>query len=82
MPLINCKIKLKLKWKKNCVLSAAGADNANPNSNNIIFTIKDIKFYAPVVTLSAKDNQKLSKFVSKGSERSVYLNEYQTKGQN
>ena len=82
MPLINCKIKLKLKWKKNCVLSAAGADNANPNSNNIIFTIKDIKFYAPVVTLSAKDNQKLSKFVSKGSERSVYWNEYQTKGQN
>ena len=63
-------------------MSAAGADNANPNSNNIIFTIKDIKFYAPVVTLSAKNNQKLSKFVSKGSERSVYWNEYQTKGQN
>ena len=37
-------------------------------SNNIIFTIKDTKSYAPVVTLSAKDNQKLLQFLNKGSE--------------
>ena len=43
-----------------CVLCAAGADNANANSNNIIFNIKDIELYVLVVTLSAKDNQKLS----------------------
>ena len=29
MPFINCKIELKLKWKKYCVLSTVGADNAN-----------------------------------------------------
>ena len=29
MPLINCKVELKLKWTKHCVLFAAGADNAN-----------------------------------------------------
>ena len=29
MPLINCKIELKLKWTKYCVLSAAGNDNDN-----------------------------------------------------
>ena len=27
MPLINCKVELKLKCAKHCVLSAAGADN-------------------------------------------------------
>ena len=46
-----------------------GNDNDDANSNNIILTIKDIKSYAPVVTLSAKDNQKLSKLLSKGFER-------------
>ena len=56
MPLINCKIEVKLKWTKNCLLSAAGDDNTNANLNNIIFTMKDAKLYLPFVTLSAKDN--------------------------
>ena len=43
-----------------------------PNPNNIIFTIKDTKLYVPVVTLSAKNNQKLTKRFSKGFGRSVY----------
>ena len=55
MPLVNCKIELKLKWTKHCVLAAAGNDNAN---DNIIITMKDTKLYVPVVILSAKDNQK------------------------
>ena len=42
MPLINCKIELRLKWTKYCVLSSAGNDNENDN-DNIIFTIKDTK---------------------------------------
>ena len=62
---------------------AAVADNANNrDSNNIIFTIKDAEVYVPVVTLSARDNQKLLKFLSKGFERSVYWNKYKTKGEN
>ena len=32
--------------------------------------------------LSARDNQKLSNLLSKGSERSVYWNEYKTKNEN
>ena len=56
-PLINCKVELKLIWTKHCVLSAAG------NNDNIIFTIKDKKLYVPVVTLSARDNKKLSKLL-------------------
>ena len=55
---------MKFKWTKYCVLSAAGADNAN--ANNIIFTIKDVELYVVVVTLSAKDNQKLSQLLSEG----------------
>ena len=64
MPLINCKAELKLKWSNYCVLSVAGNGNANGNDDNIIFTIKDTKLYVPVVTLSARDNQKLSKLIS------------------
>ena len=62
----------------------ADTDNANGNNNvnNIIITIKDRKLYVPVVTLSARDNQKLSNLLSKGSERSVYWNEYKTKIEN
>ena len=72
MPSINCKVELKCKWYSYWVLSAAGNDNANDNDDNIIFTIKDTKLYVPVVTLSARDNQKLSKLLSEGFERSVY----------
>ena len=43
MSLINCKIVLKLKWTKYCVLSTVGADKDNVNTNNIIFIIKDTK---------------------------------------
>ena len=82
MPLINCKVELKLKSTKYCVLLAAGADNDNANPNNIIFTIKDTKLYVPVATLSAKENQKLPKVLSKGFGRSVYWNEYKTKHEN
>ena len=57
MPLINCKVELKLKWTKNCVLSAAGNDNVNNNDNdcnNITFTIKDTNLYAPVLIIKRK----------------------------
>ena len=61
MPLIDCKVEVKLKWTKYCVLPAAGNDNANDNGNdnNNIFIIKDTALYVPVVTLSARGNQKL-----------------------
>ena len=59
-------------------MSVAGNENninQDDNGNNIIFTIKDTKLYFPVATLSSRDNQNLSKFLSKGFERSVYWNE-------
>ena len=80
-PLINCKVELKPRWTKHCLLSVAGTNNANGNNDddNIIFTIKDTKLYVPVVTLSARDNQKFPELLSKVFERSVYWNEYKIK---
>ena len=49
MPLINCKIKLNLTWKKECVLSTDAGDS--------VFIINDTKLYVPVVTLSKEDNR-------------------------
>ena len=58
------------------------AANRNANRNNcdsIIFTIKDTKLYITLVTSSARNNQKLSKLLSEGFERSVDWNRYKTK---
>ena len=71
MLLISCKVELKFKRTKYCVLAAVGNDNIDTIPDNITFTIKDTRLYVPVVTLSAKNNQKLSTCLSKGFERSV-----------
>ena len=42
MPLINCKIKLNLTWKKKCVLPTDAGD--------AVFIINGTKMYVPVVT--------------------------------
>ena len=65
-------------------MSVADTDNVNGNNDddNIIFTIKETELYVPVVLLSGKDNQKLSKLLRKGFERLVYWKEYKTKSDN
>ena len=82
---LHYKDELKFRWTKHCVLSVLGAVNAdnddNANSIDITFIIKETKLYISIVSLSAKD-KKLSKLLSKDSERSVYWNEYKTKSQN
>ena len=61
MPLINCKVELKLKWTKFCVFSAAGNDNVNNNdSNNIIFIIKDIHLLRSYSNFNSKRQSKTS----------------------
>ena len=79
MSLINCKIKLNLTWKKDCVLSTLN-DNADNPENNAVFIINDTKLYVPVVTLSKKDNKDFIEQQNKGFQRSIYWNEYKTKG--
>ena len=74
MPLINCKIKLNLTWKKECVLST--------NDGNAVFIINDTKLYVPVVTLSKEDNKDFIEQQNKRFQRSIYWNEYKTKETN
>ena len=78
MPLINCKIKLSLKWIENCVLSTAAiATNANiTGADSATFKITDAKLSVPVVTLSAEDNKKLVKQLNEEFNRSVYWKKY------
>ena len=71
MPLINCKIKLNLTWKKECVLST--------DAGNAVFIINDTKMYVPVVTLSEEDNKDFIEQQNKGFQRSISWNEYKTK---
>ena len=71
MPLINCKIKLNLTWKKECVIST--------DVGEAVFIINDTKLYVPVVTLSKEDNKDFIEQQNKGFQRSVYWNEYKTK---
>ena len=71
MPLINCKFKLNLTWKKECVLSTGESD--------AVFIINDTKLYVPGVTLSKEDNKDFIEQQNKGFQRSIYWNEYKTK---
>ena len=71
MSLINCKIKLNLIWKKECVLST--------DAGNAVLIINDTKMYVPVVTLSKQDNKDFIEQQNKGFQRSIYWNEYKTK---
>ena len=71
MPLINCKIKLNLTWKKECVLST--------DDGNAVFIINDTKLDVPVATLSKEDNKDFIEQQNKKFQRSIYWNKYKTK---
>ena len=71
MPLINCKIKLNLTWKKEFVLSNQAGD--------AVFIINGTKMYVPVVTLSKEDIKDFIEQQNKGFQRSIYWNEHKTK---
>ena len=71
MPLINCKVYLKLNWIEDCILSSA-RDSAK-------FEKTDAKLHVPIVTLSTKDCANLAKDLNEGFKRSVYWNSYETK---
>ena len=82
MSLINCKIHLELNWNNNCEMygpdTYAGGDNNN-NNRETTFQITSTRLYVPVVTLSTKDNENLTKQLDGGFKRSVYWNEYKSK---
>ena len=66
MPLINCKIHIKLNWTKNFVMSNTDGGTT--------FNITTTKLYVPIVTLSTKDNVNLTKQLNEVFKRPVYWN--------
>ena len=48
----------------------------------LLLSKKDTKLYVPVVPLSARVIQNLSKLLRRGFERLVYCNEYKRKSEN
>ena len=65
IPLINCKVRLKLNWSKNYVMSITA---------NTAFKITNTKLFVPLVTLLNKDNVKLGKLLEEGFERPACWN--------
>ena len=76
--LINCKVELSLNLIENCVLTSAaiGANADATGADSATLKITDAKLYAPIVTLSAEDNAKLSKLLGEGFKKPVYWNKY------
>ena len=75
MPLVNCKINLELTWHKDCIISSVNA----AAGQIVSFMITNTKLYVPVVTLSTKDNNNLTKQLSDGFKRTIYWNQYVSK---
>ena len=75
MPLVNCKIDLELTWHKDCMISSANAAAGQVVS----FMITNTKLYVPVVTLSTKDNNNLTRQLNDGFKRSIHWNQYVSK---
>ena len=59
--MINCEIPLTLTWSEKCVLT---------------FQITDTKLYAPVVTFSTEDDNKLLEQLKSRCKRTIKLNKY------
>ena len=65
MPLVNCKIDLELIWRKDCIISSADAAAGQVVS----FMVTNTKLYIPVVTLSTKNNNNLTKQLKNGFKK-------------
>ena len=63
MPLINCEVNLILTWSKDCVITNSTGEGK--------FEITETKLYAPVVTLSTKDNEKLLQQLKSGFKKQL-----------
>ena len=90
MPLIKFEVSLTLTWSENCVLTskayrrAVAAQGGTPrvdginNSTGAIFKMKDAKLYVPVVTLSAKNDNKLLEQLKTEFKGTITWNKYRS----
>ena len=74
MKLINCEVNLILTWSENCVMVYTNVANQVAT-----FEIKETKLYIPVVTLSTRDNAKLSPQLKSVFKRTINWIKYLAK---
>ena len=74
MPLTNCEIELILDWSATCVIIYTNVANQIPT-----FTITETNIYVPAVTLSTRDDSKLSPQLKNGFKRTKSWNKYPAK---
>ena len=92
MSLSNCEVSLILTWFVNCVLTSKATRVADPDANpavdavsnpsNAAFKKTNTTFYAPVVTLSTKDNNKLLERLKTEFKRTIKWNKYRSEVSN
>ena len=83
---------MTLTWSENCVITSKATRDADPdadpavaginNPTNATFKIKDRKLYVLVVTLSAKDDNKLLEQLKAGFKRTIKSNKYRSEMSN
>ena len=82
IPLTNCEVEIILTWYKNCVLADmtvdADADPAIVAPSGATFTITDIEWYVPVVTLSKENDIKLLEKLKSGFKKTIKWNKYRS----
>ena len=88
IPLINSEVSLILTWSENCVITSRATREANPDADpavaginipkNATFKITHCRWYAPVFTLSAEDDNKLLEQLKAGFTRTIKWNKYKS----
>ena len=88
MPLIYCEINLILTWSQNYFLTDVITEASDPNANpavtdvnapkEVTFKIKETKLYAPVVTFSTQDDNKLLEKLETEFKRTIKWNKYRS----
>ena len=85
MLLVNCEVSLALSWPETCVITSmekrilvAAQPNRSDSPESAAYTIEDCKLYVPVVTLSAKTDNKLLEQL----ERTIKWNKYRSEMSN
>ena len=89
IPLVNCEVSLVLSWSESCVITSSekrlvtAAQGGNPavyddSPTNTVFKITDCKFYVPVVTLSAENDNNLLAQLKTGFKITIKWNKYRS----
>ena len=90
--LIHCEVYLTLTWSENCVIISKATREADPetdpavaginNPTNAVFKITDCKFFVPLVTLSAENDNKLLEQLKTGFKSTIKWKKYRSEVSN